>query len=111
MKPGAVFINTARGALVDHDALLANLDARQLFGAGLDVTAPEPLPPDHPLLHRDDVVVTPHIASATNEGKARMFGSALDQALAVLDGRRPEHLINPEVWGRSVAAAQAGGRT
>jgi len=110
MKPGAAFINTARGALVDQDALLLSLDSGHLFGAGLDVTAPEPLPPDHPLLHRDDVIVTPHVASATNEGKARMFGSALDQALAVLDGRRPEHLVNPEVWERSVAPAAAGGR-
>jgi D-3-phosphoglycerate dehydrogenase len=108
MRPGAVFINTARGGLVDQDALLGALDSGQLFGAGLDVTSPEPLPADHPLLARADVVVTPHIASATAEGKARMFRIAFRQAIAVLDGRRPEHLVNPEVWERFAAAAKAG---
>jgi len=108
MKPGAVFINTARGGLVDQDALLAALEAGQLFGAGLDVTSPEPLPPEHPLLGRTGVVVTPHIASATTEGKARMFRIAFQQAMAVLQGRRPEHLVNPDVWERFAAGAQAG---
>jgi phosphoglycerate dehydrogenase-like enzyme len=68
MKRGAVFINTARGGLVDQDALLAALDSGRLVGAGLDVTSPEPLPTDHPLLGREDVVVTPHVASATADG-------------------------------------------
>lgn len=108
MKPGAVFVNTARGGLVDHDALLAALESGRLAGAGLDVTLPEPLPPDHPLLQRDDVVVTPHVASATTEGKARTFGIALEQALAVVEGRRPEHLVNPEVWHRVAAATHTG---
>jgi D-3-phosphoglycerate dehydrogenase / 2-oxoglutarate reductase len=108
MKPGAIFINTARGGLVDQDSLLATLEAGRLFGAGLDVTSPEPLPPDHPLLHREDVVVTPHIASATAEGKARMFEIAFRGAIAVIEGRRPEHLVNPEVWERSFTATEAG---
>jgi phosphoglycerate dehydrogenase-like enzyme len=108
MKPDAVFINTARGGLVDQEALLAALDAGHLFGAGLDVTAPEPLPREHPLLARNDVVVTPHIASATGEGKARMFKIAFQQAIAVTEGRRPEHLVNPEVWERAFAATEAG---
>jgi phosphoglycerate dehydrogenase-like enzyme len=108
MKSGAVFVNTARGGLVDQEALLAALDSGHIFGAGLDVTSPEPLPPDHPLLARPDVVVTPHIASATAEGKARMFRLAFQQAIEVIEGRRPEHLLNPEVWERSTAAAQAG---
>jgi phosphoglycerate dehydrogenase-like enzyme len=108
MNPGAVFINTARGGLVDQDALLAALDSGRLFGAGLDVTSPEPLPPEHPLLARADVIVTPHIASATAEGKARMFRIAFQQAIAVLEGRRPEHLVNPDVWDRFAAAEQAG---
>jgi len=100
MKRGAVFINTARGGLVDADALLAALDGGHLFGAGLDVTDPEPLPPDHPLLHRDDVVVTPHIASATAEARVRIFRAAFQQVVQGLAGRRPEHLVNPEVWDR-----------
>jgi D-3-phosphoglycerate dehydrogenase / 2-oxoglutarate reductase len=108
MKRGAIFINTGRGGLVDQDALLAALDSGQLTGAGLDVTTPEPLPVGHPLLGRDDVVVTPHIASATADGKVRMLRAAIEQAMAVLEGRRPEHLVNPEVWDRVARATVAG---
>ena len=98
MKDGAVFINAARGGLVDHDALLAAVDSGKLHGAGLDVTDPEPLDPSHPLLHRDNVVVTPHVASATHAGKRRLFGMAFAQVIQALDGERPPHLLNPEVW-------------
>jgi phosphoglycerate dehydrogenase-like enzyme len=108
MKPGAVFINTARGGLVDPDALLGALETGQLFGAGLDVTSPEPLPVGHPLLDRDDVVVTPHVASATADGRARIFRAAFRQAMDVVEGRRPEHLVNPEVWDRLASATYAG---
>lgn len=107
MKPGAVFINTARGGHVDNDALLGALEEGRLFGAGLDVTSPEPLPAGHPLLSRDDVVITPHVASATADGKARIFRIAFQQAMSVVEGRRPEHLVNPEVWER-IASAYAG---
>lgn len=100
MKRGAVFVNTARGGLVDHGALLAALESGWLFGAGLDVTEPEPLPPDHPLLNRDDVIVTPHIASGTADGKRRLFDTAFEQVLTLLDGERPPHVVNPEVWDR-----------
>ncbi|HEX7346793.1 MAG TPA: hydroxyacid dehydrogenase [Candidatus Limnocylindrales bacterium] len=109
MKPGAVFINTARGGLVDQDALLAALDEGHLAGAGLDVTEPEPLPMDHPLLGRDDVVVTPHVASATADGKVRILEAAIDQALTVIRGERPAHLVNPTVWDRVAAATASGG--
>lgn len=98
MKKGALFVNAARGGLVDHDALTSALDSGHLSGAGLDVTDPEPLPPDHPLLHRTDVIVTPHIASATPEARERMFRMAVRQALMVLDGQRPPHLLNPDAW-------------
>ncbi|MDJ0665120.1 MAG: NAD(P)-dependent oxidoreductase [Acidimicrobiia bacterium] len=98
MKPGAILINTARGGLVDLAALEAALDAGHLFGAGLDVTDPEPLPPEHSLLHRDDVVVTPHVAAGTAGAKRRIFKAAFDQVMQVLDGNRPQHLVNPEVW-------------
>ncbi len=98
MKPGAILVNTARGGLVDHDALLGALELGHLSGAGLDVTDPEPLPTDHPLLRRDNVVVTPHVAAATTAGKARLYESAVAQALQVLRGQYPKHLVNPEVW-------------
>jgi phosphoglycerate dehydrogenase-like enzyme len=98
MRRGAILVNAARGGVVDQEALLAALDAGQVGGAGLDVTDPEPLPPDHPLLNRDDVIVTPHVASGTFEGKRRIFRSAFSQAVQALTGIRPPHLVNPEVW-------------
>jgi D-3-phosphoglycerate dehydrogenase len=97
MRPGVVFVNSARGGLVDQHALLAALDSGQVGAAALDVTDPEPLPVDHPLLHRDDVLVTPHIASSTDAGKLRLYEHAIDNALAVLAGRTPPHVVNPEV--------------
>lgn len=97
-KPGSVFVNTARGGLVDLAALARALDSGRLVAAGLDVTDPEPLPADHPLLGREDVIVTPHIASATPEAKTANFLGALDQVIDVLEGRQPPHLVNPDVW-------------
>ncbi len=87
MKPGAYLINCARGVLVDHEALLAAIDSGHLGGAGLDVTDPEPLPAGHPLLDRINVVVTPHIASATVAGRRRLYEHSIENALAVLEGR------------------------
>lgn len=100
MRPGSIVVNTSRGSVIDQTALIEALDSGRLFGAGLDVTDPEPLPPDHPLLHRPDVIVTPHVASGTVEGRERIFRIALDQVLMVLAGLRPDHLVNPEVWPR-----------
>jgi phosphoglycerate dehydrogenase-like enzyme len=87
MKPGSYFVNCARGVLVDHDALLAAIDGGHLAGAGLDVTDPEPLPAGHPLLDRPNVVVTPHVASASVAGRRRLYEHSIDNALAVLAGR------------------------
>lgn len=105
MRPGAILVNTARGGVVDHAALLESLESGHLWGAALDVTDPEPLPPDHPLLHRPEVVVTPHIASGTAEGRRRIFTTALAQVLAVLSGERPEHLVNTDVWAQRRSGA------
>ena len=98
MRPGAVFINTARGGIVDLSALERALDSGQVFAAGLDVTDPEPLPPDATLLARDDIIITPHVAAGTPEAKERNFAGALDQVLEVIAGSRPAHLVNPDVW-------------
>ena len=95
MRPGVVVVNCARGSLVNHDALLDALDTGRVVGAGLDVTDPEPLPPEHPLLHRDNVIVTPHIASASTVGHIRLISQALAQALTWLRGESPEHLLDP----------------
>ncbi len=100
MKPGAILVNTARGGLVDLAALEGSLESGHLFGAGLDVTDPEPLPPDHPLLHRIDVVVTPHVAAGTAGAKRRIFKTAFDQVMQALNGTQPQHLVNPECWTR-----------
>lgn len=98
MKPEAILINAARGGLVDEAALVAALDSGHLRGAGVDVFVNEPPPPDHPLLGRENVVVTPHIASATGAGKDRLWRAAIEQAIQVLRGERPPHLVNPAVW-------------
>ncbi len=89
MKPGAYLINTARGALVDQDALADALDAGHLAGAGLDVTEPEPLPVGHRLLGRPNVIVTPHISSSTAVGRVRLFEHAFENALRALTGGAP----------------------
>ena len=105
MRPGVIFVNTPAAALVDQDALLAALDSGQVGAAALDVTEPEPLPIDHPLLLRDDVIVTPHIASATGAGRLRLYEHAIDNALAVLAGRDPPprspSSSTPKSWRRS----------
>jgi D-3-phosphoglycerate dehydrogenase len=98
MKPGAYLVNAARGGLVDEAALLHALDSGHLNGAGLDVFEKEPPSPDHPLLNRDNVIATPHIAGATLASKDRLWRAAIAQALQVLNGERPPHLVNPEVW-------------
>ncbi len=100
MKKGAIFINAARGGLVDESALLSALRCGHLRGAGLDVFDPEPPSADHPLLHRDDVIVTPHVAGVTVAGRERMWRMALAAVLEVLRGKVPESLCNPDVTPR-----------
>ncbi|MDP1797403.1 MAG: D-glycerate dehydrogenase [Planctomycetaceae bacterium] len=72
MKRTAILINVARGAVVDHDALLAALKSKRIAGAALDVTSPEPLPRNHPLLGLDNLVIAPHLGSAANRTRRRM---------------------------------------
>ena len=101
MKPGSILVNVSRGGLVDEAALLDSLDQGHLRGAGLDVTDPEPAEADNPLLHRNDVIVTPHVGSATYAGKRRILSMAIDNLRLSLTCQRPQHLLNPEVWNRA----------
>ena len=86
MKKDAVLVNAARGAIVDTAALLRALDGGTIGGAALDVTDPEPLPLGHPLLGRDDVIITPHGGSATVETRARMALRAAENVVAFVRG-------------------------
>jgi glyoxylate reductase len=92
MKPGAILLNTARGGLVDTEALVEALDGH-LFGAGLDVTDPEPLPPEHPLYARKNAVITPHLGSAGRRTRERMAMMAVENLLAVLKGLEPPNPV------------------
>jgi glyoxylate reductase len=94
MKPTAILVNTARGLVVDQDALIAALREGRIGGAALDVTDPEPLPLDNPLYSFPNVVITPHIASASHATRARMAEMAAENIIAVLAGREPLNPVN-----------------
>jgi D-3-phosphoglycerate dehydrogenase len=101
MKPTAVLVNTARGGLVDPAALAPALEAGRLAGAGLDVTEPEPLDGGSPLLRLDNVIVTPHAAWYSEEGRADLKRRVAEEAVRVLvRGEPPLNCVNPEVLGR-----------
>ena len=97
LKPSAFLINTSRGGLIDEQALYEALAQRRLAGAACDVFAQEP-PGDNPLLGLDNFVATPHIGSATLQTTLRMGLLATQNALAVLRGEKPAHVVNPEVY-------------
>lgn len=112
MKPTAVLVNTGRGPLVDHTALYEALRDGVIFAAALDVTDPEPMALDDPLLTLDNVIVTPHIASASVATRSRMALLAAENLLAALRGEMPKHAVNPEVgerWRNRVGAFRSGG--
>jgi glyoxylate reductase len=91
VKPGAILVNTARGGLVDQAALARALRDGRLFAAALDVTDPEPPAPGDPLLQAPNLLVVPHIGSATRTARARMADVAVDNLLAALEGRPMPH--------------------
>jgi len=99
MKPTAILVNTARGALVDTDALAQALHTHTIAAAALDVTDPEPLPPDHPLLQAPNLLVVPHIGSATHAARERMADLAVDNLLAGLAGEPLPHAANVQQPG------------
>jgi D-3-phosphoglycerate dehydrogenase len=103
MKATAYLVNTSRGGLVDTDSLLVALETRDIAGAGLDVTDPEPLPDGHALFALENVVLTPHSGGNSPEVMSPMATTAVGLALDALRGQRPAHLVNPDVWERRKA--------
>jgi phosphoglycerate dehydrogenase-like enzyme len=96
LKPGCRLINTSRGGVIEESALAEALLAGRLAGAALDVFEQEPLPANHPFLVTPNTLLTPHISSSTREAMERMARDAAQGLLDVLQGRKPEWLVNPE---------------
>lgn len=98
MKPNTILINAARGPVVDTNALLEALQTNQILAAGLDVTDPEPLPPNHPLYQLPNCFITPHIGSATVNTRRIMAGIAISNLKAGIQGNPLSYCVNPEVY-------------
>ncbi len=99
MKPNAILVNTSRGPLIDLDGLRRALEEGRLRGAGLDVLETEPPPADDPLLHRDDVVITPHAAFYSEESVEELQRKAVEQVIEALAGRTPPYAVNAAALG------------
>lgn len=100
MKPGSIFVTTARGGIHSESALQEALEAGHLAGAGLDVWDVEPPPLDHPLLAMPNVVATYHTAGVTHEARRNIASWAAEQLIDTLDGNVPARLVNPEAWAK-----------
>jgi len=98
MKKSAILVNTARGPIVDRDALATALRDHWIAGAAVDVTDPEPLPPDNLLYKLPNCLIVPHIGSATRHTRKRMAEMACENLLAGLDGLKLPNCANPEVY-------------
>ena len=98
MRPGAIYLNTARAGLHDTDALVEALVSGHLGGAGLDHVEGEILPADHPLTKLDNVVLTPHVGGATFDTEVNQTDMVVEDICRLLAGERPHRLANPEVW-------------
>ena len=98
MKPGVILINTARGAMIDQEALYQNLLAGRVAAAGLDVSDPEPISKDSPLLSLPNVVITPHIGSASIQTRKRMAMMTVENIEAGLTGNPLPYCVNPEIY-------------
>lgn len=98
MQSSAILINTARGTIVDPDALYRALTNGQIAAAALDVTEPEPIPADSPLLKLNNLIITPHIASASRQTREKMAQMAISNLIAGLQGDRLPHCVNPEIY-------------
>ena len=94
MKKSAILINTSRGGIVDQDALYKALKSGELAGAALDVTVPEPIPADHPLLTLENCLIMPHVASATTDTRMKMAMMSVENVLAGVKGDWPPYCVN-----------------
>ena len=97
MKPTAILINASRGPVVDQKALYQALKSHQIFAAALDVTKVEPIPPEDPLLTLDNIIIAPHIGSASVVTRTKMAIIAESNLIAGLRGEIPPNCVNPEV--------------
>ncbi|MEW6664002.1 MAG: hydroxyacid dehydrogenase [Thermodesulfobacteriota bacterium] len=100
MKPGAYLLNTARGTVIHEAALIQALQGGRIGGAAMDVFDPEPPRSDNPLLHMENVLVTPHYSAMTEESLYNMATMVAQGVLDGLNGKRPQYLVNPEIWER-----------
>jgi lactate dehydrogenase-like 2-hydroxyacid dehydrogenase len=100
MKPTAVLVNTSRGPVVDQDALYEALSSKRIFAAALDVTTPEPLPVNSPLLKLENCIIVPHIASASWRTRERMSVMAAENLIAGLKGERLPNCVNSSVYNK-----------
>jgi D-3-phosphoglycerate dehydrogenase len=101
MKPGVYIINTARGAIIDENALLKALRENRIAGAALDVFSQEPPPPDHPILQFENVIITPHIAWYSEEALEEARTLAAEEVVGFFKGKLPSYPVNPEAWTAS----------
>lgn len=102
MKPNAIFINTARGAIHNEKDLMTVLQNKTIWGAGLDVTNPEPMDRNNPLLNMENVCILPHIGSATEETREKMAIMAAQNIIKALKGEQMPQVINPEVYQKGL---------
>ncbi|MBD6620588.1 D-glycerate dehydrogenase [Komarekiella sp. 'clone 1'] len=98
MKPSAILINTARGSVINPDSLYRALSSGQIAAAAVDVTEPEPIPTDSSLLTLDNLIITPHIGSASRQTRSKMAAIAIANLIAGLTGDRLPYCVNPEVY-------------
>ena len=98
MKPGSIFINTARGGIHNEADLIEALRNRTIWGAGLDVTNPEPMSPDNPLLNMEYATILPHIGTSTEETRLKMVTRLAENVIAASEGKQIPYPVNPEVY-------------
>jgi glyoxylate reductase len=98
MKPTAMLVNSARGGVVDPKALYKALSAKKIHSAAIDVTDPEPILADDPLLTLDNLLITPHISTSTWETRRKMTDITVQNLLAALSGKPLLHCVNPDVY-------------